>query len=118
MNFLLLAVGIIFIFLICRYYYQSSKPFNRLMAILLFGIIVGAGINLAREKLAKSNSERKVEIKASSTTRSSITSFVWNVNTNDNFESNLMSRDINLNYFLTASALCVGNTHTEYINDS
>lgn len=120
MNFILLLVGILFIFLICKYYYKSSKQFNKLMAILLFGIIVGAGISLAKDKIAKlNNTKENVEVKkANPTTQSGITSFVENVITNYNFESTIpVSCDNNFNYFLIAPVL-IGNTVTEYINDS
>ena len=48
------------------------------MAILLFGIIVGAGISLAKDKIAKlNNTKENVEVKkANPTTQSGITSFV------------------------------------------
>lgn len=61
-SFGLLLLLVVAIFIVSRCVYHSSKAFTRLMACLVFGLLVGAGIRLVVDKTTSNKRITKSEV--------------------------------------------------------
>lgn len=116
-SFGLLLAAIVICFIIARLM-KDAKAFTRLMAILVVGLLVGAGVKKVYTECTSTPEKTAVVTVESTPTYSSNSSVVWNVlpsNQDYTSKENKVDRDSTVT---EAGGLPTARTKSEFIDDS
>lgn len=116
-SFGLLLAAIVICFIIARLM-KDAKAFSRLMAILVIGLLVGAGVKEVYKECTSTPEKAAVVTVESAPTYSSNTPIVWNVlpcNQDYTSKENKAERDSTVT---GAEGLPTARTESKFIDDS